>query len=697
MSDISTRRLQEGFSWNRRQPHLWEDFPFLTRYYGGLRSLVLREENVPEYPRSEKEATSTATHQDSSHPPRDEQSFTGKPFNPYPDYDSAEYLLKHHSVKDCLTNTSLNTPIPSIRAYDGVPKGFPDAVMGSYKLLGLRDDICFERFGRLGPYGLGYGIRNGGTGVGLHGDRTGVEEIWGEAGLVNFNGVRWAKLQEACQIANDHRFHKPRIIATGSSAIAEMDSTFMNGSVLDNNQDHRLNDTSKVSGEKSIPRTAFLIRTWDSFEYTPEDILFLRSLITELSLLSGGEFDVRLLVHIKDDNLQIWADEELHEKVLRAVLPEEFWGLGILWTERQMGLIYGGLEETMYRHLPVHGVYRSLFMPVQWFAHKHPEYDFFWQWEMDARYTGHYYDLVDKVAKWAKAQPRKGLWERNGRFYIPSVHGSWEDFKQMVRVQTEMGNNDPRTVWGPETGRHALKNTIEKPIWGPERPPSESDHTSPEYDETPPTTYQNDDYQWGVGEEADLINFNPMFDPDQTTWLLADDITGYNRSAGLPPRRASTITLSRLSRRLLHTMHHETAMKRHTMFSEMWPATCALHHGYKAVYVPHPVYIDRDWPVAYLAGVFNGGRNGATGGARTSVFGDREHNFLGTTWYYNAGFSGVLWRRWLGLRVDNNGGEEVEMAGEGRMCLPGVLLHPIKTVKLIVEGSDGNGHVIVER
>ena len=81
----------------------------------------------------------------------------------------------------------------------------------------------------------------------------------------------------------------------------------------------------------------------------------------------------------------------------------------------------------------------------------------------------------------------------------------------------------------------------------------------------------------------------------------------------------------------------------------------------------------------------NAGRNGASGGARTSVYGGREHNFKGQSWFYDAGFSGNLWRRWLGLKVDNDGGEQEEVAGEGRMCLPGMLLHPVKQVDLVFE------------
>ena len=126
-------------------------------------------------------------------------------------------------------------------------------------------------------------------------------------------------------------------------------------------------------------------------------------------------------------------------------------------------------------------------------------------------------------------------------------------------------------------------------------------------DGLPPTSFEKDKYTWGVGEEADLIVFNPLFDPDGTTWLLTEDTTGYNITRGRPPRRTAIITASRLSRKLLVTMHKESALKKHTMFSEMWPASCALHHGLKAVYVPDPEYVDRKWPTNYLQSVFNGG------------------------------------------------------------------------------------------
>ena len=692
MSWSSSRQLERGSL--KPPPAPWESFEFLKRYYGGIRTLVPREVNVPEYP-ADLDITQTMAN--------DTLRLRNLPdstsFLPYPDYTSAQYRLDYGPIRECFLDREETIRIPDVQSYTGVPQGLPEPVMGSYGLLDLWDTGCFERYGRLGPYGFGYSLRKGGVGAGLEGEREGAENVWKSALEVDYNRVQWGEAQMRCAIKNNHRFEpSPNDRKNAPSPIWRKRSSSLavhQGSRIPSKREEfpadftpsNQSSSAIVGGMKRLPRTAVMIRTLWDFKYTQEDILYLRSLIAELSLLSGGEYTVHFLIHVKDDNEPIWADADEYSRVLAKALPKEFHGMGTLWSERQMGLIYGGLAESFYRNLPVHGVYRSTFMPLQYFAHKHPEYDFFWNWEMDIRYTGHWYHLFDKVREWAKSQPRKGLWERSSRFYVPSVHGSWEDFKQMVRVQSEMGTESSNNMWSGLTGKYgkgkATKPKVDKPVWGALAP---DDVMKMDEDPTPPTTYEKDKYTWGVGEEADLMTFNPMFDPDSTTWILAEDITGYNTTHGLPPRRTATVTASRLSRRLLDTMHKEVALQRHTMFSEMWPASCALHHGLKAVYVPHPVYIDRDWPTPYLASVMNGGKNGAAGGARTSVFGDREHNFRGTTWFYNAGFAPNVWRRWLGYRVDNAGGEEEEIAGEGRMCLPGMLLHPVKNVELVVEG-----------
>ncbi|KAK8189556.1 hypothetical protein BKA81DRAFT_307787 [Phyllosticta paracitricarpa] len=690
--------VETGIAKEPDPPPPWEAFPFLKRYHGGIRTLVNVSDNKPEYPGAGFNASELLQvgGKEGHERNRDHGLPPMQVFSPYPAYGSAEYVREYGAeVKTCYLDEKTKQRMPQVRVYPGVVRGSPENVMGSYEIFGLRDDICFERFGRLGPYGWGYSKKHGGSGAGLEGDREGAEQVWQDDDMVDFREVKWAQVQQRCIESNKHRGKRRKSQRRPSSG-QEMQK-------LDSGEAKPFRVVNTGSGEKlrqakkTLPRTAVIIRTWHDFHYDDEDLFYLRALVTELALNSGGEYEVHFLIHVKDNDLPIWSDEETYQRVLDESLPEEFRGMGTLWTERQMSLIYGGLAESNYRDLPVYGVYRSTYLPMQHFAHMHPEYDFFWHWEMDARYTGHYYHLFDKVSAWAREQPRKGLWERNARFYVPTEHGSWDDFKHMVRVQTEHGTSSKSNIWNqmarndpnvPDDVKADSAPRADRPIWGPEHP--EDDEIDSENDPLPPRTMVEDKYQWGVGEEADLITLNPLFDPDGTNWILAGDVTGYNTTSKLPPRRTAIITASRLSRRLLMQMHRDTSRRRRTMFSEMWPGTTALHHGFKAVYAPHPVFIDRRWPTDFLAATMNGGRNGASGGSRLSVFSDeRQHNFRGQTWYYNAGFAPNLWRRWLGYVVDNDGGEHEEVWGEGRMCLRAALVHPVKDVELVTEHREG--------
>ncbi|CAK7244852.1 MAG: hypothetical protein STHCBS139747_006414 [Sporothrix thermara] len=818
-SQLENRRIASGnIEKPPPPPPTWESFDFLTRYYGGVRNIVPLSENVPQYPREEDEqpyevvnetateagtvpkvhlhaaaaaaAAAAAFHKDKAPLP------PSSAFDKYEGYVMAGKDKEH--ITPCFIDEAKTVSVPPLRYFNGRPNGFPQNIMGSYELLSLPEDICFERFGRYGPYGYGYSVRKGGLGIGEYGEREGADAVWDGVNRVDYRKIDWAQVQKRCYNANARRFkaadtrhapvnglyisdadpkaasapinHVPRdappeeaadvstidaspVSASGPfSATSSAPSLAPAATSLAAQEDASEASTKSSSSETepaspaksaalaasasgpasasaSAPapapapagdlyRTAVVLRCWDEFVWREEDIMNMRSLITELSLASGGRYDVHLLVQVKNDaKYPIWADDEAYRKKIEDTIPEEFRGLVTLWTETQMLSLYQGIHDLYTRGpgLPVHGSYRGLQMAMQHFSYNHPEYAFFWQWEMDIRYTGHILDLFTKMENWARDQPRKGLWERNSRFYIPSVHGSWDDFRQMARVQTEAGFAGADNIWdgmpggGPDPSKKKM-SAGEQTVWGPVRPADPNDWFEPQNDPVPPTTYERDRYNWGVGEEADLITLNPIFDPEGTTWLLSEDITGYNETAetlsgqasGKPRRRAQIITASRMSRRMLHTMHRETAFKKHHAFSEMWPATAALQHGYKAVYVPHPVYVDREWPTQYMARTFNGGRNGASGGSRMSVFGQREHNFRGLSWYYNAGFSPNLYRRWLGLKVNGDGGAEFEenadvtrndssvsnmRGGEGRMCLPAMLLHPIKDVELPVESN----------
>lgn len=604
-----------------RIPYHWELYPRLNGFYNGIRSLIDYSDWIPE-----QQATTKTRPQIHKTP-----TFDPITVNPFPDFNSEKYLKDHQPVLECYVDESEKHPAPDIYAYPGIPDGMTAPYWGSYENLGLAADRCWERFGRFGPYGYSYSPAEGGLGLSNNSEHTGAEKIQEKLTKIDYRNVNWGKAQKKCFEKNWQRFKS-------------------NATQADEN----------YGLKKAVKRSAYVLRTWTGYQYTDIQLLSLRAMINELSLKSGGEYDVHLLVHVKDDTIPIFESEEIYNQTLRENVPEEFWGITTLWSVPQMRAFYPGPfrdEDNVENHSKsdIYGVYRSAHFALQWFSQQHQEYDFVWNWEMDIRYTGHYYEFHNGVATWAAEQPRKLLWERSSRFWIPGVHGSWPKFSQLVERETKERNEQP--VWGP----------VDFPTAGAGRPSSLEKNI-------PPTKIEDDDYQWGVGEDADLIVFNPLFDPTKTNWVFRNDVSGYNTSIETPPRRVAIITVARLSRELLNTMHNETFQFHRTMFPEMWPPTVALHHGFKAVYAPHPVYFDRKWPLNIMDNTFN-----YPTAPHDSPFGWGEHNMQGGTFYYNAGFSGAVWRRWFGAKENGEGGKKFEEKNSGRMCLRAMLHHPIKS------------------
>lgn len=618
----------------------------LDGYYNGLRSLVPFSEYRPEYPRASQaeDASQPTTHVHHETLPRPTV------YTPQPDYESDQYKKTHVPVKPCYIDEAKKIPALDIYAYNGVPQGQAKAGIGSYNLLGLREDVCFDRFGRYGPYGLGYDLDVGGTGEGLDTEHEGNEVVWEKTGKISYEGVDWAAAQERCFKTNEARF------LTGNET-----------------RDFELSQT----GLQKMDRIAVVIRTYVGFEWTSHALLNFRAMVNELNLRSGGEYDVHFLLHVRDNNAPIWADPGTVQEILDYNVPPEFHGLCTLWSEAQMKLYYPGNFGDTFENPSngdIHGVYRSAHMPLQHFAMMHPEYAHFWNWEMDMRWTGSYYELFDRLGKWGAGESRQGMWERASKYYIPGLHGSWENFTDLVAHETRAAGKRP--VMGPVvfTGKTALEK---------------GENFMPES-----CSHGKDMSQCGVGEDADLITLNPLFDAESSGWVFAGDITGYDTKYDKPPRRSAIVTASRLSRRLLTVMHEETWRLHHSMFSEMFPPTMAFHHSLKAVYAPHPVFLDRRWPQEEIDKAFNGGQDRTTNGHGSPFDITNEHNHKGTSWYYNSEFAGLLWRRWLGYaqmdgRNDHGGraGEGTLRGGKadeenpdnsGRLCLRSMLVHPIK-------------------
>ncbi|KAK5110165.1 hypothetical protein LTR85_001547 [Meristemomyces frigidus] len=619
---------------------------------------------------------------------REEADVAPQPYMPYPAYNSpawqSEWRGQYVPCEGARGKLLNDSDEDIVKAFPALPSDFPAVAVGDANATGIDLNHCFDRYNRFGPYGYGQVER----GFVDNWQRPVVKPDWA--------GVHWGQLQDRCLVANKERYapaaRQPVELAPGKDLPKDDDKT-----VPRTVDDERASETSQP---KYHARTAVLIRTWEGYDYTDNDLQAIRALITELSLLSGGEYQVFLFVNIKDKNADIFNNQKVYDDILKLNVPRELQGIAILWNER--------ICEEWYPKVGDWQVYWHQFMPLQWFSKTHPEFDFVWNWETDARYTGNHYYLLEAVAGFAKKTPRKYLWERNQRFYFPAAHGSYSDWRDDTDRTIERGMREGTVtpVWGPQPYSPAAQ----KPI-GP----------------APPEAMKDDQFQWGVGEEADLITLQPIWSPTNTAWTFRDKIWNYvsgvrphftqedpldeelhHPEFANVPRRTYINTLSRFSKRQLHAQHIENSAGR-AMQAEMWPATVALQHGLKAVYAPHPIWLDRLWPSWYLDAIFNSdaGKPAQWGQQADSVYNhDREHNFGGWSWYYQSSFPSALYRRWLGWSNWGDGSplegvagksfEEggviadlgdpekpggVQVGGGGRMCLPPMLLHPVKKVR----------------
>ncbi|KAJ5196597.1 Protein of unknown function DUF3405 [Penicillium cf. viridicatum] len=311
-----------------------------------------------------------------------------------------------------------------------------------------------------------------------------------------------------------------------------------------------------------------------------------RSLVMELSLHSGGEYEVFLLVHVKDESVPIYTDDaDVMKEIKAQFIPREFRDMAVLFNEKTLESWYPRVEE--------HSANFQYWQPVQIFSQMFQDFEYYWQLEMDSRFTGHSYHFLEKSAKFEKRLPRKYLWERNAYFYIP----------------------------GPK----------------------------------PPVTFSEDDkYEWGVGEKADLITFLPIFDPTDTQWLFRNLLWGLPEDV---PRRTSPVAMGRVSRELLHQMHIIQIQRGMGLVSEMTPPSLALWHRLKAVHVPQPLHLDGKWTSKEIGQIMNPGKPDKINGGPDSFWNwDHlwDHILYRLTYMFTTQTTEDFYRRWLGYPIDPN-------------------------------------------
>lgn len=208
----------------------------------------------------------------------------------------------------------------------------------------------------------------------------------------------------------------------------------------------------------------------------------------------------------------------------------------------------------------------------------------------------------------------------------------------MAMVHESLADRPEKTVWGPPSGTGILPLGPRPPVPHP----------------------AEDDYTWGVGEEADFITFLPIFNPQATSWTFPDMIWNFEQGTDLP-RRAAVITMGRYSRRLLDLINDSLAGRGLGLVSEMTGASWAFYHGLKAVSIPHPIYTDGNWTPEELARIYNPGEPENINGGEDSIWNWNhlyDHIMYRLSYMFTTHTAEELYRRWLGYGTAESGPEK---------------------------------------
>lgn len=406
---------------------------------------------------------------------------------------------------------------------------YPTPYIGSQRELGISQS-WMSADGRYGPYGYGE-------------DRPDYSRQ-----RVSWDTVDWGQLQDECVDRNADRFPgRPPSIQLAHDRRFRL---FHNS---------RIEPTPTWDEFGATRRTAIVLRSYEGFQYTKENMWMIRSLITETSLKTGGEYGVILLVDIHDKDLNIFQSQENYDKGMeRANIPEELRSITILWDVKML--------ESWYPAVTEHSTRWQINQPLQLLALHYPEFDHYWQIEMDQRFMGDAGLYFDAVAKFARDEPRKQSLERATFPYSEKYYRSYSD----LLTQVNAANGGKSRAWGPMSGSGI------DPI-GPEPPTQDP---------------KDDDFQWGRGEDADVVvtSFCADVVENGKSWMFGQWMAGRFSQGKDTPRWFCPPAVMRASRNLLLSVHAAMHVRGLSLPSEAVLPSWALYHGLKISYPPQPNY-----------------------------------------------------------------------------------------------------------
>lgn len=265
-----------------------------------------------------------SAYQDSLDPPHPTPSI----YDPYPRYNSRNWRKENHGTfKPCLGPRGRDLDRTRLEdmmlVYKGSQIGFPEPQFGSYEAMGQDGNVCTDRYSRFGAYGY---------------DDTSEEDVPGfsRPPRIPWSEVDWNELQSSCFKRNADRY-KPV-----NNESQERPLSFKLRRPPQIAEDAY--DTPQSGHKRYHSRSALLIRAWHTMTWTENHREYLRALIMELSLHSGAEYEIFLLVHVKDDDLPIFSDPKTMNR-LRHLIPAEFRNMALFFNNKLLEAWYPKIAE----------------------------------------------------------------------------------------------------------------------------------------------------------------------------------------------------------------------------------------------------------------------------------------------------------------------------------------------------------------
>lgn len=194
--------------------------------------------------------------------------------------------------------------------------------------------MCTNRFSRYGAYGYADATPRDWSDDDSFGSNAAAKVNWAE--------VNWATLLQDCLQRNADRY---QTIEPREKKIWTLDKR------MDSSKDksHRPDLRSRPG---SLPRTAVILRSWLGMKYTENDLQNIRAMIMELSLYSGGEYEVILLVDCQGKSLPKPNNKAAIDRFKKKHLPKELRDMAVFFNKKILQSWYPSIDvhEYVLRH-----------------------------------------------------------------------------------------------------------------------------------------------------------------------------------------------------------------------------------------------------------------------------------------------------------------------------------------------------------